>query len=77
MPAFAHKMYAVGLIIIVLFVLIAWGFTAISVSAKTISNLPDHQTSMPAATCTACHQSDARAPRIPHIAFPTCGYCHR
>lgn len=77
MPAFAHKLYAVGLIIIMLFVLIAWIFTAYSVSAKTISNLPDHQVSMAPQTCTACHATDVRAPKIPHVALPTCGYCHR
>jgi cytochrome c553 len=77
MPAFAHKLYAVGLIIIMLFVLIAWVFTAYSVSAKTVSNLPDHQAGMAPHACTACHETDARAPKIPHVALPTCGYCHR
>ena len=77
MPPIAHKLYAVGLIIIILFVLVAWVFTAFSVSAKTISSLPDHSLSLSPAACAACHQNDARAPRIPHIAFPTCGYCHR
>ena len=77
MPPVAHKLYAIGLIVIVLFVIIAWAFTAFSVSAKTISNLPDHRGSMVPETCTACHQTNPGAPRIPHILLPTCGYCHR
>ena len=77
MPPIAHKLYAVGLIVIVVFVLVAWVFTAFSVSAKTISNLPDHRPDMAPETCTTCHRTDARAPKIPHIDLPSCGYCHR
>jgi len=77
MPPIAHKLYAVGLIVIVVFVLIAWVFTAVSASAKTISNLPDHQAVMLPETCTTCHQTNPNAPRIPHVALHTCGYCHR
>jgi hypothetical protein len=77
MPPIAHKLYAAGLIVIVVFVIIAWVFTAISVSAKTITNLPDHRSDMAPQTCTNCHQTNASAPRIPHIEMPSCGYCHR
>jgi hypothetical protein len=77
MPPIAHKLYAIGLIIIIVFVLIAWAVTAVSVSARTISNLPDHQVTMLPDTCTTCHQTNPAAPHIPHIQMPTCGYCHR
>jgi hypothetical protein len=77
MPPIAHKLYAYGLIFIVLFVLVAWVFTAFSVEAKTISNLPDHNIAIPPEQCQACHQTNPRAPRIPHIAMPSCGFCHR
>ncbi len=77
MPPIVHKLYAMGLIVIVVFVLIAWVFTALSVSAKTISNLPDHNPGMAPAACINCHQTNASAPRISHVEFPTCGYCHR
>jgi hypothetical protein len=77
MPPIAHKLYAIGLVVIVAFVLIAWVFTAFSVSAKTISNLPDHNIRMVPADCITCHQTKANAPKMPHIEFPTCGYCHR
>ncbi|MCA1553813.1 MAG: hypothetical protein LC737_05500 [Chloroflexi bacterium] len=77
MPPIAHKLYAVGLIVIVAFVLVAWVFTAFSVSAKTISNLSDHDAHTPPDSCIACHQSSANAPRMTHLALPSCGYCHR
>ena len=77
MPPIAHKLYAVGLIVIVIFVIAAWAVTAYSVEAKTIPNSGPHQLGTPPQTCTTCHQNDPRAPKIPHVAFPTCGYCHR
>ena len=76
-PAFVHWLYAVGLVVIVVFVLIAWAVTAYSVSAKTISNLPDHVPYTPPEQCVSCHETRADAPKIPHVQFPTCGYCHR
>jgi hypothetical protein len=77
MPPLVHQLYVVGLVLIVLFVIVAWVLTAFSVSAKTISNLPDHNINMAAETCITCHRTNAHAPKIPHIEFPTCGYCHR
>lgn len=77
MPPIAHKLYAIGLIIIVIFVLIAWLTTAFSLSAKTISNLPDHNVAMPPSECVTCHRNNPKAPPMPHVEFPSCGYCHR
>ena len=77
MPPIAHKLYAIGLVLIVVFVLIAWAMTAFSVSAKTISNLPDHNLNMPPSECVTCHQTKPNAPKMPHVEFPSCGYCHR
>ncbi len=77
MPPIAHQLYAIGLIVIIVFVIIAWGFTVISVQAKTISNLPDHNSRLAPAACVACHQTNPTAPKIPHVELPTCGYCHR
>ncbi len=76
-PPIVHWLYAIGLVVIVVFVLIAWVVTAFSVSAKTISNLPDHDIHTPPEACVTCHQTNTRAPQIPHVQFPTCGYCHR
>jgi len=76
-PAFVHKLYAIGLIVIVVFVLIAWVVTAFSVQAKTISNLSDHDIHTPPEQCVSCHQTNVNAPKILHVQLPTCGYCHR
>jgi len=76
-PAWVHWMYAIGLVIIVAFVLVAWGYTAYSLSAPILPENADHQPSVPFTECARCHQSDPRAPRIPHADFPSCGYCHR
>ena len=76
-PSYVHKLYAGGLIFVVLFVLIAWGYTAYSLSAPILPEDPDHQPSIAAAQCLECHQTKPDAPRLPHIEFPSCGYCHR
>ncbi|MBI3734037.1 MAG: hypothetical protein HY259_11375 [Chloroflexi bacterium] len=77
MPRIVHQLYAIGLVVIVLFVLIAWVVTAFSVSAKTIVQLPDHQPPAAPEACVRCHRTNAQAPSMPHIELPTCGYCHR
>ena len=76
-PPFVHKLYAIGLIFVVLFILIAWGYTAYSLSAPLLPADPDHQPTVTAAQCVQCHQTRSDAPRMAHIEFPSCGYCHR
>ena len=70
-------MYAAGLIVIVAFIVIAWGYTAYSVGAPILPEDTDHQSSVTRTECVQCHQRDPRAPRMAHVEFPSCGYCHR
>jgi hypothetical protein len=77
MPPLVHRLYVFGAIAIAVFVLIAWAVTAVSLSAKTISNLPDHDIHTAPEQCIACHQSGENAPPLPHVPLPSCGYCHR
>jgi hypothetical protein len=59
-------------------VLVSWGLGIASVFARDVENLPGHDLSVAPARCVTCHTSPAAgAPPMPHIAFPTCGFCHR
>lgn len=65
-------------VLLVLIVLIAWGFGIAAVFAKDVERLPNHGISVPPSRCVACHtQQGGAAPPLPHPAFPSCGFCHR
>ena len=63
-------------IMLAIILLIAWGLGIASVFAKDVEHLPGHDFAVPPSRCVACHtQQDA--PPMPHIALPSCGFCHR
>jgi hypothetical protein len=65
-------------ILLVLIVLVAWGFGIAAAVAKDVERLPNHDLAVTPSRCVACHtQQLADAPPIPHIVFPSCGFCHR
>lgn len=76
-PPYVHKLYAGGLILVVLFVLVAWGYTAYSLNAPFAPSDRDHQPSIAVSQCVQCHTYQWNAPPMPHVEFPSCGYCHR
>jgi hypothetical protein len=71
--------------------LISWGFGIAAALATDVERLPGHDLTVAPASCLACHAQPAGAgsganggavaarpaPVMPHIAFPTCGFCHR
>ena len=77
MPPIAHKLYAIGLALIIIFVVISWAMTAYSVAAPLVPIRENHTSAIAPEQCASCHQTDPKAPPMKHIAFPTCGYCHR
>ena len=71
---FMRSMY----VMLAIVVLLAWGLGIAAVFAKDIERLPDHDLAVPPSRCVACHtQRLEDAPPMPHIAFPSCGFCHR
>ncbi|SRR6266540_1049611 len=65
-------------IILVIILLTAWGFGIAAVFARDVERLPDHDVAVPPSRCVVCHtQQLEHAPQMPHIAFPSCGFCHR
>ena len=61
-----------------LVILAAWGLGIGAALARDVERLPNHDLSVPPSRCVACHtQTDTRAPQMPHIVFPSCGFCHR
>jgi len=65
-------------IILAIVLLIAWGLGIASVFAKDVERLPGHGFAVPPSRCVACHTQQLEgAPPMPHIAFPSCGFCHR
>ena len=65
-------------ILLALIILLAWGFGIAAVFAKDVERLPNHGISVPPSRCVVCHtQQQAGAPPMPHLAFPSCGFCHR
>lgn len=66
------------MIILVLVILAAWGLGVAAAVAPDVERLPGHDLSVLPRQCIACHtQPGASAPPMPHMAFPTCGFCHR
>jgi len=64
--------------LLALVVLASWGFGIAAALATDIERLPGHDFSVPPRQCLACHtQRLEGAPAMPHIALPTCGFCHR
>jgi hypothetical protein len=65
-------------ILLVVIVLLAWGFGIAAAVAKDIERLPNHDLAVAPSRCVACHMQQLNdAPPMPHIAFPSCGFCHR
>ena len=71
---FMRSMY----VLLALVILAAWGLGIGAALARDVERLPNHDLSVPPRRCIACHtQPAAGAPQMPHIAFPSCGFCHR
>jgi hypothetical protein len=65
-------------IMLVLIILLAWGFGVAAVFARDVEALPGHDLSVVPSRCVACHAAAAaNTPAMPHPAFPSCGFCHR
>jgi hypothetical protein len=65
-------------VLLALIILAAWGFGIGAVFARDVERLPNHDLSVTPSRCVACHtQPASSAPVMPHIAFPSCGFCHR
>jgi hypothetical protein len=71
---FMRSMY----LLLALVILAAWGLGIGAALASDVERLPDHDFSVTPSRCVACHTQPAtRAPQMPHVAFPSCGFCHR
>jgi hypothetical protein len=77
MPPSAHKLYMLGLILIIIFVIISWAVTAYSIGAPLIAINQNHHPTIAPEQCLTCHRTETQAPKLKHVEFPTCGYCHR
>ena len=65
-------------VLLALIILAAWGIGIGAAFARDVERLPNHDLSVPPSRCVACHtQASSDAPLMPHVAFPTCGFCHR
>jgi hypothetical protein len=65
-------------ILLVIIVLLAWGFGVAAVVAKDVERLPNHDLAVPPSRCVVCHTQQLEdTPPMPHIVFPSCGFCHR
>jgi hypothetical protein len=64
--------------LLALVILASWGFGIAAAFATDVERLPGHDLGVAPRQCLACHaQRLDGAPAMPHIAFPTCGFCHR
>ena len=71
---FMRSMY----VLLALIILVAWGLGIAAVFARDVERLPGHDLSVPPSRCISCHTtSTTTAPQMPHMAFPSCGFCHR
>jgi hypothetical protein len=83
---FMRSMYALLGVVL----LISWGFGIAAALASDVERLPGHDLTVPTARCLTCHTQPGaagsaaagaagsrRAPIMPHVALPTCGFCHR
>ena len=65
-------------VLLALVILTAWGLGIAAVFARDVERLPGHDLSVSPSRCVSCHADPAtRAPAMPHVAFPSCGFCHR
>lgn len=65
-------------VLLALVILAAWGVGIGAAIARDVERLPNHDLTVPPSRCVACHtQPSSSAPPMPHIAFPSCGFCHR
>ncbi|MFN8504910.1 hypothetical protein [Kouleothrix sp.] len=65
-------------IALVLIILVAWGFGVAAALARDVEALPGHDVTVQPSRCVACHAAGTNnAPPMPHLAFPSCGFCHR
>jgi hypothetical protein len=71
---FMRTMY----VLLGLVLLVSWGFGIAAAIASDVERLPGHDLAVPPQRCVACHAQPAdAAPPMPHVAFPSCGFCHR
>ena len=64
--------------LLALVILASWGFGLAALLAADVERLPGHDLGVPPRQCLACHTPPGGgAPPMPHVAFPTCGFCHR
>jgi hypothetical protein len=65
-------------VLLALVILAAWALGIGAVFARDVERLPGHDLSVSPSRCVSCHTIPATsAPSMPHVAFPTCGFCHR
>jgi hypothetical protein len=65
-------------VLLALVILAAWGLGIGAVFARDVERLPGHGLSVAPSRCVSCHAApSANTPAMPHVAFPTCGFCHR
>ena len=65
-------------VLLVLIILTAWGVGIGAAFARDVERLPNHDLTVPPSRCITCHtQPASNAPLMPHVAFPSCGFCHR
>src|SRR5262245_2103985 len=64
--------------LLALVILASWGLGIAAALAADVERLPGHELGVLPRQCLACHaQRLDGAPAMPHVAFPTCGFCHR
>jgi hypothetical protein len=65
-------------VLLALVILAAWGLGIASAFAPDVERLPNHDLSVAPSRCVSCHTApNTAAPAMPHVALPTCGFCHR
>ena len=71
---FMRSMY----LLLAVVILAAWGLGIAAALAKDVERLPNHSITVAPSRCVACHvQPIDNAPVMPHLVFPSCGFCHR
>ncbi|HEU5103052.1 MAG TPA: hypothetical protein VFU22_28715 [Roseiflexaceae bacterium] len=65
-------------VLLALVILAAWGLGIGAAFARDVERLPNHDLTVPPSRCVTCHaQPSSGAPIMPHVTFPSCGFCHR
>jgi hypothetical protein len=64
-------------VVLAIVLLAAWGLGIASIVAKDVERLPGHDLGVGPTRCITCHTQPGGAPAMPHVAFPSCGFCHR